>query len=104
MLDHLATHQLLAVALAFCLAGFVKGVLGLGLPTLAMGLLALVMAPAEAAALLVLPSLVTNIWQLLFGRASAAGPSAVADAGRHLRRHLGRGRPDRRSPDARRRP
>lgn len=67
MLDHLAIHQLAAVALAFCLAGFVKGVLGLGLPTLAMGLLGMVLPPAEAAALLVVPSLATNIWQLLVG-------------------------------------
>ena len=67
MLDLYAIHQLLAVALVFCLAGFVKGVVGLGLPTLAMGLLAVVMTPAEAAAILVLPSLVTNAWQLLFG-------------------------------------
>ena len=67
MLDLFATYQLLAVALVFCLAGFVKGILGLGLPTLAMGLLAVVMTPAEAAAILVLPSLVTNAWQLLFG-------------------------------------
>jgi uncharacterized membrane protein YfcA len=33
-----------------------------------MGLLAVVMAPAEAAALLILPSLVTNVWQALAGR------------------------------------
>ncbi len=67
MLDHLATHHLVAVALTFCLAGFVKGVLGLGPPTLAMGLLGIVMSPAEAAALLIVPSLVTNIWQLSVG-------------------------------------
>ncbi|MFL1462146.1 sulfite exporter TauE/SafE family protein [Roseococcus sp. DSY-14] len=48
----------------FLLAGFVKGVIGLGLPTVAMGLLTLAMAPAEAAALLVLPSLVTNLVQV----------------------------------------
>ncbi len=59
---------LVFVALTFLLAGVVKGVIGLGLPTVAMGLLGSVMAPAEAAALLVVPSLVTNIWQL------AAGP------------------------------
>ena len=58
-----------AAALTFLLAGFVKGVIGLGLPTVAIGLLGLVMTPAEAAALLVVPSLVTNIWQL------AAGPA-----------------------------
>lgn len=55
--------------LTFLLAGFVKGVVGLGLPTVAIGLLGLVMTPVEAAALLVVPSLVTNIWQL------AAGPA-----------------------------
>jgi uncharacterized membrane protein YfcA len=47
----------------FVLAGAVKGLLGLGLPTLSMALLALWMPPAQAAALLVLPSLVTNLWQ-----------------------------------------
>ncbi len=47
----------------FILAGFVKGVIGLGLPTVAMGLLSVGMPPAQAAALLVVPSLVTNLWQ-----------------------------------------
>ena len=58
----------LAVAGAvFVLAGFVKGVLGMGLPTVAMGLLSVFMAPAYAAALLVVPSLVTNVWQIHSG-------------------------------------
>jgi uncharacterized membrane protein YfcA len=48
----------------FLLAGLVKGVVGLGLPTISMALLALTMSPAEAAALLVVPSLVTNVWQI----------------------------------------
>ncbi|GEL72038.1 membrane protein [Myxococcus virescens] len=48
----------------FVLAGLVKGVVGLGLPTIAMALLALVMPPARAAVLLIVPSLVTNVWQL----------------------------------------
>lgn len=51
----------------FLLAGLVKGVIGMGLPTVAMGVLAVVLSPAEAAALLVVPSLVTNVWQLLAG-------------------------------------
>jgi uncharacterized membrane protein YfcA len=51
----------------FVLGGFVKGVVGLGLPTVTIGLLSLVMTPAEAAALLVVPSLVTNVWQFAFG-------------------------------------
>lgn len=40
----------------------------MGLPTVAIGLLGLVMPPAQAAALLVIPSFVTNVWQF------AAGP------------------------------
>lgn len=56
-----------AVAAIFLLAGFVKGVVGLGLPTVAVGLLGLFMPPLQAAALLIVPSLVTNVWQLLAG-------------------------------------
>ncbi len=62
----------LICALVFTAAGLVKGVVGLGLPTLAMALLALVMAPAQAAALLILPSLVTNVWQMRPWRTLAA--------------------------------
>lgn len=58
---------LAVVALAFFSAGLVKGVIGLGLPTVAMGLLGLAMPPVQAAALLVLPSLVTNLWQMFRG-------------------------------------
>ncbi|AKQ67909.1 membrane protein, putative [Myxococcus hansupus] len=54
----------LLTAAVFALAGTVKGVVGLGLPTIAMALLALLMSPAQAAALLIVPSLVTNVWQL----------------------------------------
>ena len=60
------------ITVTFVAAGFVKGVVGMGLPTVAMGLLSLVMAPAASAALLIVPSLVTNIWQLM------AGPDFVA--------------------------
>ena len=58
---------LAAIAGAFLLAGFVKGAIGLGLPTVSIGLLGLLMPPAQAAAILVVPSLVTNIWQALVG-------------------------------------
>src|SRR5688500_12206198 len=60
-------HHLVLVTATFLLAGFVKGVVGLGLPTIAMGLLSLAVAPAEAAVLLIVPSLVTNVWQLVAG-------------------------------------
>jgi uncharacterized membrane protein YfcA len=52
---------------AFLLAGFIKGVIGLGLPTVAIGLLGLMMPPAQAAAILVVPSLATNVWQFVVG-------------------------------------
>lgn len=64
---YFATH-IIYVAAVFLLAGMVKGATGMGLPTVAMGLLGLVMAPMEAAALLVVPSLLTNGWQVLSGR------------------------------------
>lgn len=54
-----------AAAIAvFGLAGCVKGVVGLGLPTVSMALLAVFMPPTQAAALLLLPSLVTNLVQM----------------------------------------
>ncbi len=62
-----STWIIVICALVFLLAGFVKGVIGLGLPTVSMGLLALAMTPAQAAALLVVPSLVTNVWQMVGG-------------------------------------
>ncbi|MBV6290034.1 sulfite exporter TauE/SafE family protein [Pseudomonas aegrilactucae] len=57
----------LLVVITFVLAGAVKGVIGLGLPTVAMGLLGLAMPPAQAAALLIVPSALTNLWQLAAG-------------------------------------
>jgi uncharacterized protein len=59
--------QLLTVPLVFLFAGAVKGVVGMGLPTAAMGFLGLLMPVGEAAALLTVPSLVTNVWQAVAG-------------------------------------
>jgi hypothetical protein len=58
---------LLLIAAAFLIAGFVKGVVGLGLPTVAMGLLAVTMPPAQALAIVIVPAIVTNIWQTFVG-------------------------------------
>ena len=63
--DMLASWAVVAAVFAF--AGFVKGVIGLGLPTVAMGLLGSFMPAAQAASLLIVPSLVTNLWQMLAG-------------------------------------
>jgi len=61
------TTLLLLVALAYLLAGTVKGVIGLGLPTVSIGVLSLFIAPAQAAAILIIPSFATNIWQMIAG-------------------------------------
>jgi len=71
MTDVLSPTLWVLIATVFVLGGFVKGVVGLGLPTITMGLLSLAMPPAQAAALLVVPSLVTNLWQI-------GGPGFVA--------------------------
>ena len=55
------------VVVAYLLAGSVKGVIGMGLPTVAIALLAAVMSPAKAAAILIAPSLFTNVWQMIAG-------------------------------------
>jgi uncharacterized protein len=58
---------LLFIAAVFLLAGFVKGVVGLGLPTVSMGLLATTMAPSHALAIVIVPAVITNIWQTFVG-------------------------------------
>jgi uncharacterized membrane protein YfcA len=60
------------IAAVFLVAGFIKGALGIGLPTVVVGLLSLAMPPAQAAMLMVVPALVTNVWQI------AAGPALGA--------------------------
>jgi uncharacterized protein len=60
-------EKLVFVGAVFALAGLIKGVIGLGLPTVSMGLLAIVMPPVQAAAILVLPSFLTNVWQMIDG-------------------------------------
>jgi uncharacterized membrane protein YfcA len=58
---------IILVAAVFLLAGFVKGVLGLGLPTVSMGLLAVTMQPSRALAIVIVPAVITNIWQTFGG-------------------------------------
>ena len=48
----------------FTLAGLIKGTIGLGLPAVSMGLLTIFMSPFQAATLLIIPSMLTNFWQL----------------------------------------
>lgn len=56
-----------AICATFVLAGFVKGVVGLGLPTVSLALLAATLGLPQAMALLLVPSFATNLWQALSG-------------------------------------
>ncbi|SEH57479.1 sulfite exporter TauE/SafE family protein [Tardiphaga sp. OK245] len=59
--------MLILIAAVFALAGFVKGVIGLGLPTVSIGLLAVTMTPVQALTIVIVPAIVTNIWQTFAG-------------------------------------
>ena len=56
----------------FLLAGLIKGVVGFGLPTVALTMLAAAVGLKSAMAIMVVPALFTNIWQGLSGGALVA--------------------------------
>jgi uncharacterized membrane protein YfcA len=51
----------------FLLAGTVKGLVGLGLPTITIALTSLVLPLTEAMALIALPTIFSNVWQAAVG-------------------------------------
>lgn len=55
------------VTSTFVLAGMVKGVIGLGLPAVALGVLTVAFDLPSAMSLLLVPSFVTNLWQASTG-------------------------------------
>lgn len=57
----------IALICSFILAGTVKGVIGLGFPTIILALLSIMLGVREAMALMLLPCLLTNVWQALSG-------------------------------------
>ena len=61
------TATIAAILAIFLLAGTVKGVIGLGLPTVSLALLTVALDLTSAMALLLVPSLVTNLWQAFAG-------------------------------------
>lgn len=62
-------ENLLILAAVFFLGGIVKGVIGTGLPTVAVALLAAFFGVKTAILLLMAPAIVTNIWQAFSGGA-----------------------------------
>ena len=59
--------ETLLVLATFLLAGMVKGVIGLGLPTVSLAILTVALDLPTAMALLLVPSFVTNLWQASVG-------------------------------------
>lgn len=60
--------DIVSIALvAFIFAGFVKGVLGFGFPIIALVILTLSIGLLDALAVIVVPTIVTNVWQAVSG-------------------------------------
>jgi uncharacterized membrane protein YfcA len=53
--------QILVIAGAFIVAGIAKGAIGMGLPPIALALMTFAVRPEDALALMVIPSMATNI-------------------------------------------
>ena len=56
------------VVLVFFVAGTIKGLIGFGLPTVSIAILAAFLGLIEAMTLMLLPSLITNLFQGLAGK------------------------------------
>lgn len=62
-------NTVILVTFVFLIAGTVKGTVGIGLPTVAVGILSQVIPPHTAIALVVFPILISNAWQVIRTRA-----------------------------------
>lgn len=63
----MSVTQLLVIAGAFIIAGIAKGAIGMGLPPIALAVLAFALPLEDALAIMVVPSMATNIWQAIYG-------------------------------------
>lgn len=66
------TELLVFVMAVFLVAGLVKGVIGLGLPTVSLAVLTVVVNLPVAVLLMVIPSAITNVWQAFDGAHTVA--------------------------------
>jgi uncharacterized protein len=60
--------QMLVITGAFIVAGIAKGAIGMGLPPIALALMTFAVPLEDALALMVVPSMATNIWQAIYGK------------------------------------
>ena len=59
--------QWLLVAVAFLLAGVAKGVVGMGMPPIAIGIMSFALPLSDCIAIMVIPTITTNFWQAFYG-------------------------------------
>ena len=59
--------QMLTVAIAFLVAGISKGVIGMGLPPIAISIMSFALPLSDAIAIMVIPTITTNFWQAFYG-------------------------------------
>ncbi len=60
-MSDMSLTALVLILVTFFAAGAVKGMTGMGLPTVAMGVLGALLSPLAAASLLIAPSFVTTL-------------------------------------------
>ena len=58
---------MVVIAFAFTVAGIAKGAIGMGMPPIAIGLMSFALPLESAIAIMVLPTMVTNVWQAIYG-------------------------------------
>jgi uncharacterized membrane protein YfcA len=63
----MTTEHILVALAVFLIAGTVKGLVGLGLPTITIALTSLVLPLSDTIALVALPTIFTNLWQAAVG-------------------------------------
>ena len=73
----LSPELVVLASLCTLLAGFVKGAVGFAMPMIMISTLGSILPPETALAALILPTLVTNLWQALRGGWRAAARSVV---------------------------
>ena len=61
------TFTILAILVTFLFAGMIKGIIGLGLPTVSLAVLTVIIGLPNAMALILIPSFITNLWQAMVG-------------------------------------
>lgn len=66
-LDTIPVETLLLIALAFFGGGLSKGIVGIGLPLVSLPFLAVMLPPLQAIAMLAIPIISTNIFQIFHG-------------------------------------